>query len=164
VAGRRCLLAIARRDRDCDQEGSNTHTGHSIRRNAERRDVQLKESAPESKPNCGYVLSNGEVLIQSGQLRFGALFALRVSPALGGDKGCRPFPRTPFSASGILPSLRSGQASLDEAEHFLHNRSASVATLRWCSGSSRNAVRNHPGFSVRLHRNPQLAAVVREHR
>jgi hypothetical protein len=45
--------------RDCDQEGSNTHTGHSIRRNAERRDVQLKESAAESKPNCGYVLSNG---------------------------------------------------------------------------------------------------------
>ena len=36
----------------------------------------------------------------------------------GGDKGCRPFPRTPFSASGILPPLRSGQVSLDEAEHF----------------------------------------------
>jgi hypothetical protein len=46
-------------NRDCDQEGSKTHTGHSIRRNAERRDVQLKESAAESKPNCGYVLSNG---------------------------------------------------------------------------------------------------------
>ena len=59
----------------------------------------------------------------------------------GGDKGCCPFPRTPFSASGILPSLRSGQVSLDEAEHFLHNRDASVATLRWCSGSSRDAVR-----------------------
>src|SRR5258706_11208813 len=26
---------------------------------------------------------------QSSQLRFGALVALRVSPALGGDKGCR---------------------------------------------------------------------------
>jgi len=26
---------------------------------AERRDVQLKESAAESKPNCGYVPSNG---------------------------------------------------------------------------------------------------------
>ena len=49
---------------------------------------------------------------------------------LGGDKGCRPFPRTPFSASGALPPLRSGQVSLDEDEHFLHNRSASVATLR----------------------------------
>jgi hypothetical protein len=48
----------------------------------------------------------------------GALIALRVSPALGGDKGCSPFPGTPFSACGILPSLRSGQVSLDEAEHF----------------------------------------------
>ena len=38
-------------------------------------------------------------------MQFGALIALRVSPALGGDKGCRPFPRTPFSASSILPSL-----------------------------------------------------------
>ena len=64
------------------------------------------------------------------------------------------FPRTPFLASGALPPLRSGYISLDEAEHFLHNRNASVATLRWCSGSSRNAVRNHPGFSVRLRRNP----------
>ena len=44
---------------------------------------------------------------------------------------------------------------MHEAEHFLHNRVASVATLRWCSGSSRNAVRNHLGFSVRLRRNPQ---------
>jgi hypothetical protein len=80
--------------------------------------------------------------------------ALRVSPALGGDKGCRPFPHAPFSACGALPPLRSGHVSLDEAEHFLHNRSASVATLRWCSGSSRNAVRNHPGFTVRFRWNP----------
>src|SRR5712691_2080665 len=90
-------------------------------------------------------------------MQFGALIALRVSPALGGDKGCRPFPRTPFSTSSILPSLRFGQVSLDEAEHFLHNRDASVATLRRRSGSSRNAVRIHPGFSVRLRRNPQTA-------
>jgi hypothetical protein len=94
--------------------------------------------------------------VDQSELRIGALIALRVSPALGGDKGWRPFPRTPFSASSILPSLRFGQVSLDEAEHFLHNRDASVATLRWCSGSSRNAVRIHPGFSVRLHRNPHL--------
>ena len=82
------------------------------------------------------------------------LLGAPVSTALGGDKGCRPFPRTPFSASGILPSLRYGQVSLDEGEHFLHNRGASVATIRWCSGSSRNAVRNRPGISVRLRRNP----------
>ena len=82
---------------------------------------------------------NAAVLIKSSQLRIGALIALRVSPALGGDKGCRPFPRTPFSAGGILPPLCSGQVSLDEAEHFLHNRDASVATLR--------CVRVHPGLA-----------------
>src|SRR5437879_7710187 len=57
----------------------------------------------------------------------------------------RPFPR-----SGSLPPLRFGQFFLDEAEHFLHNRVASVATLRWCSGSSRNVVRLPFGNSVRL--------------
>jgi hypothetical protein len=45
----------------------------------------------------------------------------------GVHSSCCPFPRTPFSANGALPSLRSGQVSLDEAEHFRHNRDASVA-------------------------------------
>ena len=36
----------------------------------------------------------------------------------------------PFLRSSAHPPLRSGQVSLDEAEHFLHNRNASVATLR----------------------------------
>ena len=40
------------------------------------------------------------------------------------------FPRTPFLACGSPPSLRSGQVCLDEREHFLHNRGASVAALR----------------------------------
>jgi hypothetical protein len=39
-----------------------------------------------------------------------ALFALRGQCELRRDKGCRPFPRTPFPASSI---------SLDEAELFL---------------------------------------------
>ena len=69
-------------------------------------------------------------------------------PAGGLVSSACPFPRTPFSASGVLPSLRSGQVSLAEAEHFLRNRSASVATLRWCSGSSRNAVRLPFGMSI----------------
>jgi hypothetical protein len=30
----------------------------------------------------------------------------------------KSFPRTPFSVSGVLPSPRSGQVFLDEAEHF----------------------------------------------
>ena len=46
----------------------------------------------------------------------------------------RPFPR-----SGSLPPLHFGQFFVDEAEHFLQNRMASVATLRGCSCSSRNA-------------------------
>src|SRR6184192_378637 len=62
----------------------------------------------------------------------------------------RPFPR-----SGSLPPLRFGQFFLDEAEHFLH-RMASVATLRGCSGSSRNAGRLPFGNSVRLRRNPHF--------
>ena len=59
--------------------------------------------------------------------------------------------RTSSWAPGALVALRSSVAalivrcapyvSLDEAERFLHDRIASVATLRWCSGSSRNAVR-----------------------
>src|SRR5260370_41293215 len=66
----------------------------------------------------------------------------------------RPFPR-----SGSLPPLRFGQFFLDEAEHFLPNRMVSVATLRGCSGSSRNAVRLPFGNSVRLRRNPHNRAV-----
>src|SRR5260370_17873603 len=63
----------------------------------------------------------------------------------------RPFPR-----SGSLPPLRFGQFFLDEAEHFLHNRTASVAALRGCSGSSRNVARLPFGNSFRLRRNRHL--------
>src|ERR1700688_3433667 len=45
----------------------------------------------------------------------------------------RPFPR-----SGSLPPLRFGQFFLDEAEHFLQNRMASVARSE--------GVRVHPGM------------------
>jgi hypothetical protein len=45
--------------------------------------------------------------------RFGALFALRFLRAGAGTRAAAP-----FSASGILPPLRSGQFSVDEAEHF----------------------------------------------
>ena len=45
---------------------------------------------------------------------------------------------------------------LTKPNTFPHNREASVATLRWCSGSSRNAVRFPFGLSVQLHRNPQV--------
>jgi len=48
----------------------------------------------------------------------GALFALQGHCVLSGDKGWRPFLCTPFSACDVLPSLRSGQIALDEAERF----------------------------------------------
>jgi len=69
-------------------------------------------------------------------------------------QGLRPFPRTPFSATGALPPLRSGQFVLDEAEHFPAQSRCQRRSLRWCSGSSRNAVRLHFGNSVQLRRNP----------
>jgi len=45
-------------------------------------------------------------------------------------KELRLFPRTPFSATGILPSLRSGQIPLDDSDQSWQHRSASVASLR----------------------------------
>jgi hypothetical protein len=72
----------------------------------------------------------------------------------GRGQGLPPLSPHPLLRNQLRPSLRFGQVSLDEAEHFLHNRCTSVATLRWCSGSSRNAVRLPFGISVRLRRNP----------
>src|SRR5439155_13143204 len=69
------------------------------------------------------------------RVQFRALRAPAAS-ALRRRQGLSPLPRTPFSAGGVLPPLRSGEVSLDQAEHFLHNPVASAATLRWCSGSS----------------------------
>ena len=62
-----------------------------------------------------------------------------------------PFRRLRHPSSAALRTV----FLLTEAEHFLHNRDASVATLRWCSGSSRNAVRIPSGLSVQFRRNPQ---------
>ena len=59
------------------------------------------------------------------------------------ERGTGPPSLSPHPFPGLRPaasaSLRT--VSLDEAEHFLHNQKASVATLRWCSASARNAVR-----------------------
>ena len=59
-----------------------------------------------------------------------ALIALRDRCVLRRGQDVPSFPRAPYLAPAPLPPLRSGQVFLDEAEHFLHNRSASVATLR----------------------------------
>jgi hypothetical protein len=81
----------------------------------------------------------------------GALMALRVTVCWG--QGLPPFP-APLSPLTALFLRCAPDSFLDEAEHFLHNRDASVATLRWCSGSSGNAVWLPFGISVRLRRNP----------
>jgi hypothetical protein len=86
-----------------------------------------------------------------------ALFALRGHCGLGGDRGCRPFARTLFLASGALPPLRSGQVFLDEAEHFLPIEGPASLRSENCSPSARNAVRVPSGISVRLRRNPHSA-------
>lgn len=81
------------------------------------------------------------------------------APALlcaGQGKGLRPFPRTPFLASGVLPSLRSGQIPLDHSDHLSHNQKASVASLQRLIGFLRNTDRLRGGITVRLQRNPQL--------
>ena len=77
--------------------------------------------------------------------------------AEAGTRATAPFPAplSPLAASFLR--CAPDRFSLDEAEQFLHNRVASVATLRWCSGSSRNAVRLPSGMSVQLRRNTQYA-------
>src|SRR5208283_4976089 len=50
-----------------------------------------------------------------------------------GQRGCRPFPPPPQSPPDLLRFASdhlSRTISLDEAEHFLHNHHASVASLR----------------------------------
>src|SRR5579871_4888924 len=60
--------------------------------------------------------------------------------------------RTAFPACGILPPPRSGQASVDETEHFPQNREPRVATKVF--GIIPNTVRLSSGLSIQLRRNP----------
>ena len=94
-----------------------------------------------------------------GWERWGSERSMR-SGLLFAEAGTRA--AAPFSASGILPSLRFGRFLLTKPNTFLHNRDASVATLRWCSESSRNAVRIPSGMSVRLRGNPQCLAFAKQ--
>src|SRR5712692_8637925 len=70
--------------------------------------------------------------------RFGALIALRVSPALGGDKGYRPFPRAPFSASGSF--LRYAP------DRFLLTKPNTSCTIELPASLRSDGVRDHPGM------------------
>src|SRR5580700_8522790 len=66
-----------------------------------------------------------------------------------------PAPLSPLAAS--LLRFAPDRFLLTKPNTLPHNRVASVATLRWCSGSSRNAVRLPFGMSVQLRRNPHAA-------
>ena len=72
-------------------------------------------------------------------------------------KGCRPFPRTPFSLAAFCLRFApdSREVSLDEAEHFLHNRNASVATLRLLFAFGPECRSPSLRICVHLRRNPQ---------
>ena len=83
----------------------------------------------------------------------GALIALRVSPVLRWGQGLPPL--SPLAA--LFLRCAPDRFLLTKSNTFQHNREVSVATLRWCSGSSRNAVRLPLGTSVQLRRNSQSA-------
>jgi hypothetical protein len=104
---------------------------------------------------CSASLPNRNAITHADKMVFGnwhqdcrAKLSFEPSaPLLCAEAGIRPAAPFPALLSPLAASFfrrRFGQVSLDEAEHFLHNRDASVVTLRWCSGSSQNAVRIHP--------------------
>jgi hypothetical protein len=75
------------------------------------------------------------------RVRFRALPAPAAS-ALRRGQGLPPLspaPLSPLAASFLR--CAPDRFHLTKPNTFQHNREASVATLRWCSGSSRNAVR-----------------------
>jgi hypothetical protein len=65
-----------------------------------------------------------------------------------------PAPLCPLAASFLR--CAPDRFLLTKPNTFPQNQDASVATLRWCSGSSRNAVRLPFGMSVQLHWNPHV--------
>src|SRR5215469_12055460 len=85
----------------------------------------------------------------------GALISAPGSLCAEVGQGLPPFPTPlcPLAASGLR--FAPDGFLLTKPNTLPHNRVASVATLRWCSGSSWNAVRLPFGISVQLRRNPQ---------
>ena len=78
-----------------------------------------------------------------------------------GTRAAAPFPApiSPLAASFLR--CAPDRFHLTKPNTFQHNREASVATLRWCSGS-RNAVRLPFGTGVQLRRNPHLVNTLGE--
>ncbi len=92
-------------------------------------------------------------------MQFGALRAPDLFRAEAGARAAGPFPAPLSPLAALFLRYAPDRFLLGKPNTFLHNRDASVATLRWCSGSSR-LFRNHPGFSVRLGRNPHLESAL----
>src|SRR5712664_711110 len=74
-----------------------------------------------------------------------------------GTRVAAPFPAPLSPLAALCLRCAPDKFLLTKPNTLQHNREASVATLRWCSGSSRNAVRLPSGTSVQLHRNPHTA-------
>jgi hypothetical protein len=83
------------------------------------------------------IVGNPEVNLQC----WSAIRAPRSLCAEAGTRAAAPFPAplSPLAASFLR--CAPDRFLLTKPNTLLHNRVASVATLRWCSGSSRNAVR-----------------------
>jgi hypothetical protein len=100
-------------------------------------------------------------LARSIALRVRIRSAVRAREPLSAEAGTRaaaPFPTplsdTPFSPAASILRFAPDRLLLTKPNTLPNNRVASVATLRWCSGSSRNGVRLPFGTSVQLRRNP----------
>src|SRR5215510_9173595 len=76
--------------------------------------------------------------------------------AEAGTRATAPFPAplSPPAASSLR--FAPDRFLLTKPNTLPHNRVTSVATLRWRSGSSRNAVRLPFGLSVQLDRNTHI--------
>ena len=81
---------------------------------------------------------NAAVLIKSSQLRIGALIALRVSPALGGERAAGPFPAllSPLAASFLRCA----------PDRFLLTKPNTSCTIEMPASLRSDGVRDHPGM------------------
>jgi hypothetical protein len=73
-----------------------------------------------------------------------------------GQRVAAPFPAFLSPLVALFLRCAPDRFLLTKPNTFPHHPDASVATLRWCLGSSRNAVRLPFGKTVQLHRNPQI--------
>lgn len=83
--------------------------------------------------------------------------------AEAGTRAAAPFPAPLSPLAASILRFAPDTFLLTKPNTLSHNRVASVATLRWCSGSSRNAVRLPFGNSVRLRRNPHNRGILGFH-